>query len=66
MRFTVDLKFRGIAAGYHLYASSYHRLGVAFYHTLGLEQLGKFEWRLHTGFEWVNVTDLSLTYECIG
>ena len=43
--------------GYHLYASSFHPLGVAFYRKLGLEQLGQFDWRLHTGYEWQNVTE---------
>lgn len=47
---------RGIP-GYHLFASSFHPLGVAFYDKLGLELLGKFEWRLHTGFEWVDVME---------
>lgn len=43
--------------GYHLYASSFHPLGVAFYRKLGLEQLGQFEWRLHTGYTWLTVTE---------
>lgn len=47
--------------GYHLYASSFHPIGVAFYRKLGLELFGQFEWRLHTGFEWLNVTELIFT-----
>lgn len=43
--------------GYHLYASSFHPLGVAFYRKLGLQQLGQFGWRLHTGYAWLNVTE---------
>lgn len=43
--------------GYHLYASSFHPPGVSFYLKLGLDLLGQFEWRLHTGFEWVNVIE---------
>ena len=50
------LRRRGIP-GYHLYASSFHPLGVAFYIKLGLELIGQFDWRLHTGFEWRNVTE---------
>ncbi len=49
---------RGLGVpGYHLYASSFHPLGVAFYNKLGLETLGQFEWLLHTGFEWLAVTE---------
>jgi len=55
-RYAEYLRLRGIA-GYHLYASSFHSLGVAFYQKLGLELLGQFDWHLHTGFEWVNVTE---------
>jgi GNAT superfamily N-acetyltransferase len=51
------LRQRGVF-GYHLYASSFHPLGVAFYHRLGLELLGQFVWRLHTGFEWLAVTEM--------
>ena len=43
--------------GYHLFASSFHPLGVAFYCKLGLECIGQFDWRLHTGFEWLSVTE---------
>ena len=55
-RYADYLRQRGIP-GYHLYASSFHPLGVAFYHKLGLELLGQFDWRLHTGFEWLAVTE---------
>lgn len=44
-------------AGFHLYVSSFHPLGVAFYRKLGLEALGQFEWKLHNGFEWQTVTE---------
>lgn len=47
---------RGVA-GFHLYASSFHPLGVAFYRKLGLEDLGQFEWRLHDGLQWQTVTE---------
>ena len=50
------LRQRGVP-GYHLYASSFHPLGVAFYDKLGLDLLGQFDWRLHTGFEWLAVTE---------
>jgi GNAT superfamily N-acetyltransferase len=43
--------------GYHLFASSFHPLGVAFYHKLGLKLLGMFDWRLHTGYKWLDVTE---------
>ena len=43
--------------GYHLFASSFHPLGVAFYDKLGLECLGQFDWQLHIGFEWQTVTE---------
>jgi GNAT superfamily N-acetyltransferase len=55
-RFSEYLRGRGIP-GYHLYASSYHWMGVAFYQKLGLQLLGQFEWCLHNGFEWVDVTE---------
>jgi len=44
-------------SGYHLYASSFHPFGVAFYRKLGLEELGEFDWRFHNGYEWMNVTE---------
>jgi len=39
MHFIKYLKMKGIR-GFHLYASSYHVLGDAFYHKLGLDLLG--------------------------
>ena len=57
VRYETYLRQRGVS-GYHLYASSFHPLGVAFYHRLGLELLGQFDWRLHTGFEWLAVTEM--------
>ena len=57
VRYETYLRQRGVS-GYHLYASSFHPLGVAFYHKLGLELLGQFDWRLHTGFEWLAVTEM--------
>jgi ribosomal protein S18 acetylase RimI-like enzyme len=44
-------------AGYHLYASSFHPIGVSFYRKLGLEELGQFDWHLHDGYEWLMVTE---------
>jgi hypothetical protein len=32
-------------------------LGVAFYRQLRLEELGQFEWRFHTGVQWLTVTE---------
>jgi len=43
--------------GWHLYVSSYHPLGLAFYRKLGLELLGQFDWRLHDGRQWLTVTE---------
>jgi GNAT superfamily N-acetyltransferase len=43
--------------GFHLFASSFHPLGIAFYQKLNLTLLGQFDWRLHTGFEWLTVTE---------
>jgi GNAT superfamily N-acetyltransferase len=43
--------------GYHLYASSYHPLGVAFYQKLGMAELGEFTWRHHNGRVWETVTE---------
>jgi ribosomal protein S18 acetylase RimI-like enzyme len=43
--------------GFHLYASSHHPMGIAFYEKLGLEKLGQFHWRLHDGFEWRDVIE---------
>ncbi len=54
--YTAYLQSKGIA-GFHLYASSFHSLGIAFYNKLGLEILGRFNWRLYTGFEWVDVME---------
>lgn len=55
-RYTDYLRQRGVP-GYHLYASSFHPLGVAFYYKLEMELLGQFDWRMHTGFEWMAVTE---------
>jgi GNAT superfamily N-acetyltransferase len=44
--------------GFHLYASSFHPLGLAFYRKLGLEELGVFEWHFHNGQEWLLVTEM--------
>jgi GNAT superfamily N-acetyltransferase len=55
-RYAAYLRQSGIP-GYHLYASSFHPLGVAFYEKLGLELLGQFDWRLHTGYAWLNATE---------
>ena len=55
-RYTDYLRERGVA-GFHLYASSFHPLGVAFYRKLGLEVLDQFEWRFHNGLEWMAVTE---------
>jgi GNAT superfamily N-acetyltransferase len=43
--------------GYHLYASSFHPMGVAFYRKLSLEDLGQFNWRFHDGYKWSTVTE---------
>ncbi|MBN2146399.1 MAG: GNAT family N-acetyltransferase [Anaerolineales bacterium] len=56
MRYADYLRQRNIP-GYHLFASSFHPLGLAFYRKLGLELLGQFPWRLHTGYEWLDVTE---------
>jgi GNAT superfamily N-acetyltransferase len=55
-RYAAYLQGLGVP-GYHLYASSFHPLGVTFYYKLGLEYLGQFDWQLHTGFEWLAVTE---------
>lgn len=55
--YTAYLRSKAIP-GYHLYASSFHSLGVAFYRKLGLEHLGQFDWRFHTGYEWLAVTEI--------
>jgi len=47
---------RGVP-GWHLFVSSYHPLGLAFYQKLDLELLGQFDWRLHDGQRWLNVTE---------
>lgn len=54
--YSAYLRKRNVA-GYHLYASSFHPLGVAFYRKLGLDDLGRFIWRFHNGFAWLNVTE---------
>jgi len=50
------LSTRGIA-GYHLHAASFHPLGVAFYQKIGLDVLGRFRWRFHTGSRWLDVEE---------
>ena len=60
------LKTRGVP-GLHIYASSYHDKGVAFYRKMGLQEIGAFRWRFHDGFCWhtpvehVFVKDLAST-----
>lgn len=51
------LRERGVA-GFHLFASSFHPLGMAFYRKLRLEELAQFEWRFHNGIQWLNVSDV--------
>lgn len=51
------LRSRGIR-GYHLYAASFHPLGVAFYRKSGMEVLGQFNWRFHTGVCWLDVEEI--------
>jgi len=55
-QFSRYLTGRGVP-GWHLYVSSYHPLGLAFYQKLGLELLGQFDWRLHDGQRWLTVTE---------
>jgi GNAT superfamily N-acetyltransferase len=55
-QFSNYLRHRDIA-GFHLYASSFHPLGIAFYRKVGLPHMGQFEWRFHDGFEWLTVTE---------
>ena len=43
--------------GYHLHASSFHPMGVAFYTKIGLEIIGQFEWRFHNGYRWMDVLE---------
>jgi GNAT superfamily N-acetyltransferase len=50
------LRERGVP-GYHLYAASFHSLGVHFYQKLGLIELASFDWRFHTGTRWLTVTE---------
>jgi len=50
------LRSKGIP-GYHLYAASFHPLGMAFYRKSGMEVLGQFQWRFHTGYHWLNVEE---------
>jgi len=54
--FETCLQSRGVP-GYRVFASSYHADGVRFFRSLGLEELGTFEWRLHDGVEWKAVTE---------
>lgn len=51
------LRSRGVP-GYHLYASSFHPMGVAFYRKIGLETIGQFEWRLYNGYRWLDVLEI--------
>jgi GNAT superfamily N-acetyltransferase len=54
--FETYLRSRG-APGYRVFASSYHADGVRFFRSLGLQELGAFEWRLHDGKGWRAVTE---------
>ncbi len=54
--FEKHLQSRGVP-GYRVFASSYHKDGVAFFRALGLRELGTFEWRLHDGVEWRTVIE---------
>ena len=54
--YEASVRDRGIP-GYHLYAASFHPLGVAFYRKSGMEVLGSFEWRFHDGFRWQAATE---------
>jgi GNAT superfamily N-acetyltransferase len=58
MQAHADVLRRRAVPGYHLYASSFHPLGVAVYRKLGLEVLGDFRWRLHTGEAWLPITEV--------
>jgi GNAT superfamily N-acetyltransferase len=58
MQAYADALCRRTVPGYHLGACSFHPLGVAFYRRLGLEVLGQFGWRLHTGGAWLPVTEV--------
>ncbi len=51
--------------GYHLYASSFHPMGVWFYYKLGLTLLDAFDWPLHTGIRWIEVTELIFAKRCL-
>ena len=55
-QFSSYLAGRGVP-GWHLFVSSYHPLGLAFYQELGLELLGQFDWRLYDGRQWLTVTE---------
>jgi GNAT superfamily N-acetyltransferase len=44
--------------GYHLYASSFHPQGVAFYRKRGLTELSAFQWRFHDGTRLRAVTEI--------
>ncbi len=44
--------------GYHLFASSFHPMGVAFYRKLRLKEMGNFQWRFHNGVKWLDVTEI--------
>jgi hypothetical protein len=44
--------------GYHLYASSFHPMGVAFYRKLGWKELGSFQWRFRNRVKWLDVTEI--------
>lgn len=54
--FETYLRSRGVP-GYRVFASSYHADGVRFFRSLGLQELGTFEWRLHDGKGWCAVTE---------
>jgi GNAT superfamily N-acetyltransferase len=42
---------------YHLYASSFHPFGFAFYGKIDLEVIGEFHWQFHDGFRSVDAVE---------
>jgi GNAT superfamily N-acetyltransferase len=59
--FAAYLQQQGVP-GYHLHASSFHPMGVAFYRKLGLEELDRFTWPFHDGSRWLEVTEFSFSH----
>ncbi len=60
MKYFIQYLKQQEVAGFHLYVSSFHPMGVLFYQKLGLKTIGKFKWNFYDGLRWQIITELIL------